>query len=237
MPRSVLPPKPRSELKHPDLTRMPELTWWRRLFRRLVNSLAWFVVQLCARAELHGLHNLPKQGPMLIAVNHLGDADVVLGIAYFPGFADILAKIELYHYPILGRILDLYGVIWIHRGQPDRKAIRAALKSLQAGRFVGIAPEARESLSGALEEGTEGAAYLALKAGVPVLPVTFTGTENWRVYHNLKHLRRSRVTMTIGPPFRLEALPDHHQAIWEGTRAIMVALARQLPTEYRGVYQ
>lgn len=237
MPGPILPPKPRSEVTHPGFTRMPDLTWWRRFFRHLINALAWLAVQVCTRAEVYGLHHFPKQGPVLITTNHLGDADMILGMACFPAPVDAFVKIELYHFPVLGFLLNLYGFIWLRRGRPDRKAIHAALESLQAGRLVGIAPEARESLTGALEEGTGGAAYLALKAGVPVLPVTFTGTENWRIYQNLKHFRRPAVTMTVGPAFRLEALPDRREAIRMGTHTIMATLARQLPVEYRGLYK
>jgi 1-acyl-sn-glycerol-3-phosphate acyltransferase len=153
-----------------------------------------------------------------------------------PGSVETLAKAELYDYPLVGRLMDAFGVIWLHRGQPDRRALRAALDGLRQGRMVAISPEGRESVTGALEEGTGGAAYLAIKSGAPVLPVTFTGTENSRIYGNLKHLRRTEVTITIGPLFQLEDLPDRHQAIEAGTHRIMRTLASQLPSGYRGVY-
>src|SRR4030067_146028 len=113
----------------------------------------------------------------MVVSNHLGDADLIVGMAYSPYEVEILSKAELYDYPILGKLMDAYGVIWVHRGQPDRRALRAALEALRQGRVVGIAPEGRESLTGSLEEGTGGAAYLALKADGPILPVTFTGTQ------------------------------------------------------------
>jgi hypothetical protein len=104
------------------------------------------------------------------------------------------------------------------------------------GRFVSIAPEGRESLTGALEQGLDGAAYLALKSNALLLPVTFTGTENQRIFHNLKHLRRTVVTATIGKPFRLENTGNWRKDIARGTLLIMDTLASQLPPEYRGVY-
>jgi 1-acyl-sn-glycerol-3-phosphate acyltransferase len=184
-----------------------------------------------------GLENYPRQGPALVVINHLGDADAALGLAYFPAETDSLGKAELYDFPFLGKIMDLYGVIWVHRGRPDRKALRAALDGLKEGRIIALAPEARESLTGALEEGTGGASYLALKAGVPVVPVTFTGTENSQVYGSLKRLRRACVTMTVGPAFTLRDLASQRGAIEAGTQRIMLTLARQLPPEYRGAYQ
>jgi 1-acyl-sn-glycerol-3-phosphate acyltransferase len=194
------------------------------------------VVWLFTRARTYGFEHIPRQGPALVVSNHLGDADLVVGMALSPVEVDALSKAELYDYPVLGKLMDAYGVIWVHRGQPDRHALRAALDGLRQGRLIAIAPEGRESLTGALEQGTEGAAYLALKAGVPVLPLTFTGTENTCIYGNLKRLRRTDVTMTVGAPFRLDELPDRKRAIKLGTLRIMHALAAQLPLEYRGVY-
>jgi 1-acyl-sn-glycerol-3-phosphate acyltransferase len=130
-----------------------------------------------------------------------------------------------------------YGTIWVHRGQPDRRAIRAVLKGLSEGRIIALAPEGRQSVTGGLEEGTGGAAYLALKADVPILPVALTGTENERIYRNLKRFRRTNVTITIGKPFRLEKFEGRKKSIETGTQKIMLSLAQMLPIEYRGIYQ
>jgi 1-acyl-sn-glycerol-3-phosphate acyltransferase len=230
-------PKPRAELIRPEITELPRLTRRRKVARRLIIWLLRALVRLCTRTKVTGVENVPPTGGVIMAANHLGDADVVIGLAFTPREADLFAKAELYDYPLLGKIFEMYGVIWVHRGFPDRRALRAALEGLAEGRAIGIAPEGRESLSGALEEGTGGAAYLALKGEVPVVPITFTGTENAHLYGNLKRLRRTEITMTIGVPFRLEKLSDRRKALEKGTEAIMSALAQQLPEHYRGVYR
>src|SRR3990172_12156061 len=196
--------KPRSEVTRSELIGLPGLTWWRSLVRILICWFSRLLVFLWTRPVVSGLENIPKQGAALLISNHLGDADLVLGLARSPVIVEIVSKIELVEIPILGNLLQAYGIIWVRRGQPDRKALRAILQGLKEGRKVGLAPEARENLTRALEEGTGGAAYLALKADVPLIPVTFTGTENQCVLNNIKRFRRTNVSMTIGPPFRLE---------------------------------
>jgi 1-acyl-sn-glycerol-3-phosphate acyltransferase len=184
------------------------------------------------------LENYPRGGPALVVINHLGDPDVVLLLGALPDFPEIIGKIELREILFLRLVADLMGVIWIHRGQPDRRALSAALDAFNQGKRVLIAPEGRESISGTLERGTEGAAFLALKAGHPlrIVPVTITGSEFRRIENNLKRLRRTPITLTIGHPFRLPELARGQKRLQEGTRIIMEALARQLPTEFRGVY-
>jgi 1-acyl-sn-glycerol-3-phosphate acyltransferase len=234
---SALPTKPQTEKIRPEITRLPQLTRARRIIR---NFLRWFLrilLRLCTRIQVQGMENIPEEGPVLTVSNHLGDVDAIIGFAYAPRHIDAFVKADLYDFPLLGKVLDAYGVIWIHRGQPDRRAIRAALQALREGRIVTIAPEGRESLTGSLEEGTGGAAYLAWKANVPLQPATVTGTENNRVLKNLKRLRRTEVTLTVGPLFYLNEYPDRRTAINQGTRQIMRTLAAQLPPQYRGVYK
>jgi 1-acyl-sn-glycerol-3-phosphate acyltransferase len=229
--------KPVTPFSRPDLVRLPKLTPWRRGFRAFIRFLARLLVRLTTRSEVTGLENYPATQPALIVTNHLGDADGVLGIAISARPVEMIAKIDLYRFPVFGKLLDAYGVIWIHRGQPDRRSLKTAMQALQESRLVSIAPEGRESLTGALEEGLFGAAYLAIKCNVPVLPVTFTGTENASIFKQWKRLQRAKISVTVGKPFTLEVDQDWRKAVEAGTITIMNTLAAQLPASYRGVYQ
>jgi 1-acyl-sn-glycerol-3-phosphate acyltransferase len=103
--------------------------------------------------------------------------------------------------------------------------------------MLALAPEGRQSVIGGLDEGTEGAAFLALKSGAPVVPIAMTGTENRNIYSQMKRLRRARVTLTVGKPFHLQEMPDRQAMLQEGTRQIMKSLADLLPEAYRGNYK
>jgi len=231
------PPKPVTNIWRPDLTHLPQLNPARRLFRSSVRLFARILIRLLTRATILGLDHFPSHGPAVIVVNHLGDADTAFLLGFLPVLPEALGKVELYEFPILGKLMDWYGIIWLHRGMPDRRALGCAMDGLAEGRFIVIAPEGRYSLVRGLEEGSPGAAYLALKAKAPVVPIALTGTENSNVYGNLSRLKRPQITLTVGQPFHLqtEAVDDLDNLRF-GTRQIMESLEQLLPIEYRGVY-
>ena len=236
MPDKPLPqPKPVTEVWRPDLVRLPKLTRLRLAFRKFSHGFIKLVTRACLRVTTEGLENLPQSRPLLIVMNHLGDADVAALISSLPFTPDALGKIELYDLPILGKLIDWYGIIWLHRGRPDKRALRAALDGLAEGRVIVIAPEGRYSLTGALEEGTGGAAFLAYRSGASVLPIAITGTENENVYGHMKRFRRAPVHVRVGKTFRLaEQASARREAMNEGTSQIMAALSALLPEKYRG---
>lgn len=237
MPTSTAaPPKPTASELRPHLTRLVDLTPERLAYRRKFARNCRRFIHALTRPSFHGLENFPASGPGIIVINHLGDADILLGLAGMNFEPDALAKVELYDTPLIGRWLERYGVIWIHRGTADRRAIRAALDGLAEGRFIGLAPEGRQSVTGSLEEATGGAAFMALKSSAPVIPVALTGTENRNIIGSWLRLRRPHLTMTVGKPFRLDDGPDRSIAMAEGTARIMRNLAALLPEKYRGVY-
>ena len=231
------PPKPVTEFWRPEWVGLPRLTLARRIYRRFALLLFKVMTFFTMRPTVTGKENFPKKGPALVIINHLGDADAVLLGASIPYPIDALGKIELHEHPAVGRIFRAYGVIWIHRGRPDRKALHAALEGLVEGRVIAMAPEGRESLTGALEPGNEGAAFIALKSGAPIVPIVMTGTENSNTYGHLKRFKRAKVTLTVGKPFILKEPTDRRTRLQEGTRQIMETLAGMLPEAYRGNYR
>src|SRR5688572_29445190 len=151
-------PKPITDIWKPELVRLPKLTTSRRLFRVFCHGLVKFVAKICLNVSVEGLENFPKTGPLLIVINHIGDADAVAVVSKLPTQPDALGKIELYELPILGQMMHWYGFIWLHRGRADIKALRSAIDGLAENRIIIIAPEGRYSVTGALEEGSGGAA-------------------------------------------------------------------------------
>lgn len=173
-------------------------------------------------------------GPLLIAANHLSHLDALLLVALLDRPPEFAALADLWHEPI-APFIWLYGPIPVRRDQVDRSALTQVLAALASGERVIIFPEARISVSGALEPARAGIGYLALKAGVPVLPVAISGTE--RAPQAWCRLRRAPVRVTVGVPLDLGQVPQPRQADRAAaTATIMRQIAALLPPAYRGVW-
>lgn len=175
---------------------------------------------------------MPLSGGVLLAMNHLGGADVAVVVGFAPRPLEAIGKSEIMNWPVLGRLAQAYGMIPVRRGEPDRETLTAALAVLQVGGALLIAPEGRESLTGALEAAKGGAAFLAVQAQAPIVPIAITGTAWANVLAHWRRLRRPRVTLAFGPPFTLPPEARRHEA----ADLIMRRIAVLLPGDYRGVY-
>lgn len=209
--------------------------------RPLVQLILWtfdFLFFILARTRFDGRENLPERGPYLMVTNHLSYADaplVAIGVRSPQMVA--LAADTYQKNPLFRWLVETVGGVWINRGSGDRGAIKAAVDTLKAGKILGIAPEGtRSKVTHALMKAKSGAAFIASKAGVPVVPIAVTGTQN--IWRDLKRLRRAEVTFTIGPTFTLPPLDgnDKNKQLEEHTREMMCHIAALLPVDYRGAY-
>lgn len=195
-----------------------------------MHSLVQGAAQVLLRLTVRGIENVPRVGGLLLAMNHLGDADPILVFGFTPRPLTIIGKSEILGWPVLGWLARRYGMLAVRRGEPDRATLTAAFHVLESGGALLIAPEGRESLSRALEPAKGGAAFLAVQSGVPIVPIAISGTE--AVYAAWRHFRRPCVTLTFGPAFQLPPGIKRRAA----SDVIMHQIARLLPPRYQGVY-
>jgi 1-acyl-sn-glycerol-3-phosphate acyltransferase len=209
-----------------------KLRGWYRVVRGIIGIL----LRILARIEVEGTEHIPEAGPFLLVTNHLHWLDPPLLAAVFPYRPYVFAAEKWEKHWFLGPFLGSLGAIFVRRGEVDRKALRQALGVLQGGGVLGLAPEGTRTKSGGLQRGRSGAAYMAYRTGVPLVPVVTMGQEN--VFPSLRRLRRATVRVVYGPPFEPppvegKASPEEVHAF---SRDIMYRLAAMLPPQYRGVY-
>lgn len=210
----------------------------KRWFYRLLQAVVRGILRLFGAFHVEGLEHFPKQGPYILAVNHLHWMDIPVIFVILPHEVATFAAEKWERHWFVGTLLRLFGhAIFVQRGEPDRKAITKALRWLQAGGVLGIAPEGTRSRTGALQPGKPGAAYLATRAGVPIVPVAIWGQEKF--WQEVRRLRRPRVYARVGEPMRLPAVARRAKGheLDAYTEQIMLRIAEMLPEPYRGVYR
>lgn len=208
------------------------------MVQKVVRFLIRLALVIVARVDLIGLENLPESG-FVAAANHLGRFDSALIFYVFDRNDLILPIAEKYeHHPFFGPLGEAMGGIWLDRFNPDIRAVRQMMNRLKKGGILFIAPEGTRSKTASLQRGKPGVSFLAGKAGVPIVPVALTGTEDSVILDNLKHFRRSRIVARAGKPFSLPPMPgqDRDQVLQEETDEIMCRIAAMLPEKYRGFY-
>lgn len=207
---------------------------------RVLRFLIRILLNLIARFELRGKENVPLTGGMILAANHTGILDIFMvyyGIDrtdLFIPLAERFGKIGWIRW--FARHLNF---LFVDRFNPDLKAIRKMIALMEDGKCLIIAPEGTRSLTGALNQGRPGVAYLAARSGFPVIPIAITGTADKVVIENVKRFRKSHITLTGGKPFIIPPLPnkDRDEALQKYTDEIMCQIAALLPEQQRGYYK
>ncbi len=207
------------------------LTYW------VVTSTIKRLMRLLCRMDDAQLTQVPDRGPLIIVINHVNFLEApVLYTHLQPRPVTALAKAETWDNPALRLLADLWGAIPLKRGEADVAALRQALKALEAGYILIVAPEGTRSGHGRLQQGHPGIAFLALRSGVPLLPVVYHGGELfWR---NLARLRRTDFHVVVGRPFHLDngEVKVTRQVRQQMADETMYQMATLLPPAYRGAY-
>jgi 1-acyl-sn-glycerol-3-phosphate acyltransferase len=192
---------------------------------------------LLCRIDKSALINIPKRGPLILVTNHIGSLEVPLLFVHLqPRKMTGLAKIETWDNKFMGWLFDLWEAIPVRRGEMDLYAIRASLATLKAGNILAIAPEGTRSINGRLLQGQPGIAMIALRAGIPILPIAHWGGESFG--NNIKKLKRTDFIIRVGKPFFLDAKGEkvNRQVRQVMADEIMTQIAILMPHEYRGNY-
>lgn len=180
------------------------------------------------KMEVRGVENLPREGAVILAANHVTNFDVFPMQFAIPRAIFFMGKAQLFRNPILDVLIRNLSGFPVNRGEKDPWAMYHALKVLRHGQVLGMFPEGRRSKGRGLGVAKTGTARLAIEAGCPIVPMTVVGSD--RFFKSFP--RRTRVRVTLLPP--LLAVRDENPLAF--TDRLMFTLAQALPEEMRGVY-
>lgn len=170
----------------------------------LIKLTARIFFKTCYNFKVEGLENIPTEGALIIAGNHLSNADPP-AIGSFAGTvrdSRFVAKKELFSVPLLGWFFRRSGYIPVDRARTigDFGALKEVVHALEKGQSVVMFPEGTRSKTGKPQKPKSGIGFLVYKTGVPVLPVKIEGTFGW------PWVRKIRVK--FGTVLRLEKTPE-----------------------------
>ena len=170
----------------------------------LIKLIARVYFKICYDFKVEGLENIPVSGALIIAGNHLSNADPP-AIGSFAGLvrdSRFVAKKELFSVPLLGWFFRRSGYIPVDRTRTigDFGALKEVVHALEKGESVVMFPEGTRSRTGKPQKPKSGIGFLVYKTGAPVLPVKVEGTFGW------PWVRRIRVK--FGKVMQLEKDPS-----------------------------
>ncbi|HEY7143034.1 MAG TPA: lysophospholipid acyltransferase family protein [Streptosporangiaceae bacterium] len=153
------------------------------MFYWVVKAILWPLLQLVFRPWAEGTENVPREGPAILASNHLSFSDHFFAPLPLPRKVVFLAKSEYFTgRGLKGLVSKAFfsgvGQIPVDRagGQASERALRTGLRVLAQGQLLGIYPEGTRTPDGRLYRGKTGVARLVLEARVPVIPTAMVGT-------------------------------------------------------------
>ncbi len=212
------------------------------LYPRTVAFIARAVLSCLARVRVQGAMNLPQDGPLIVAMNHLSNADppIVGGWVAPPlGRRPIfLAKQQLFVGPV-GWFLRSQGVMPVRAGGSDMEAFHTCRRLLERGEVLVISPEGTRSFDGRLAEPKPGVALLATRLGVPVLPVGISGSDRFLGRGARFPRIGARITVRVGRPFmlRLDPAMPRRAAFDAANLELMRRIAALVDERHRGRYE
>jgi 1-acyl-sn-glycerol-3-phosphate acyltransferase len=184
------------------------------------------------KVKVEGLDKIARDGSYVFVSNHLSYMDTPVALANIPVRFRFLAKRGLFQIPFLGWHLGRAGHIRVPR-EDARAAVKTMALAAQVIREEGISllifPEGGRSRTGEMRDFKEGAAFIAIKAGVPLVPVALKGTREVLPFGS-GVVRRGNVAMRIGDPIPTTHASAHDRVrLTEELRRRIVALLEEHP--------
>ncbi len=185
-----------------------------------------------SRLKIEGAENFHKFPVAVYASNHTSYMDTPVIFAAIPFQFRILAKKDLWRWPLIGWYLRRSGQmpVDIENAHATLSSLGAAVKALRAGMPLFVFPEGGRTATGELKPFLAGAAYLAIRAQVPVVPMALSGVYDLLPMHT-RHFYRGRLTLRVGEPIETKGMTVRQNG--ELTEQLRNAIAEMLGQSLR----
>lgn len=196
-----------------------------------VRALVAGFARLFWRLEVRGRERVPRAGAFILSPVHRSNIDTPLAACVTPRRMRFLGKDSMWKFGWSAWFFTTLGGFPVHRGAPDREALRNCELALRRGEPVVVFPEGTRRSGEVVEEIFEGAAFLAVRTGVPIVPVGIGGSEA-AMPKGAKVLHPVKIRMIVGQPIS----PPERQEGGRGSRRQVHELTEQLHVELQRLF-
>jgi 1-acyl-sn-glycerol-3-phosphate acyltransferase len=176
------------------------------------------------KVEVIGKENILHSKPQIFMANHQSDFDILIVLGHIPGQFRWIAKKELFNIPIFGAAMKNAGYIEIDRHNREKamQSLDEAALRIREGKSVMTFPEGTRSPDGEIKQFKQGTFHLAIKSGVPIIPVSIVGSGRIMPKRSLT-VTPGRVKLVIGKPIDVKSynIENRHELIQKVRKEIM----------------
>jgi 1-acyl-sn-glycerol-3-phosphate acyltransferase len=202
----------------------PDTLGSRLVYRAFRTVVCWFTM-IFTRMRIEGREHLPRTGAYILAPVHRSYVDTPITACVTTRRIRFMGKQEMWKYPAAGWLFSALGAFPVNRGTADREALMRCITVLDGGEPLVLFPEGERKDGPVIHPLFDGAAYVAAKAGVPIIPIGIGGSARVMPRH-AKMIRPRRVCVVIGEPIWVSEPNDAHNDKRVSRDAVRLASAR-----------
>jgi 1-acyl-sn-glycerol-3-phosphate acyltransferase len=195
---------------------------------KVANLWAKILLFICnTRVKVIGTDNILYGKSQIFMANHQSDFDILISLAYIPAQFRWIAKKELFAIPIFGAAMRSAGYIEIDRSNHEKamQSIDEAALRIRSGKSIMTFPEGTRSRDGEIKAFKQGAFHLAIKSGVPIVPVSIIGSGRIMPKRSLR-IKPGQIKMVIGKPVEVKNYDI------ENRRELIAEVRKEIITNY-----
>ena len=197
-----------------------------KIFYSIVRGLVVGICRSYLRLRVFGLENVPREGSFVFAPTHRSTIDIPVASAATRRRMRFMGKDSIWKYKPIGKIMTGLGAFPVTRGSADLEALKRCIVIVQSGEPLVMFPEGTRHYGPEVQPLFDGAAYIALKTGVPIVPAAIAGTEDV-MRSGSKAIRFKKCRMVIGKPIAAD-VPGGGRASREQIGDLTVQLQNEL---------
>ena len=194
-------------------------TTWKKIIRKIIKAILRTVYRIAFRVKITG--NVPQEGAYIICANHINYLDAAAIVLFNKRKVNFVAKEDLFTHEVLCWLGHLFDAIPIKRDMQDIEAMKRCLKVLKNEELLGIFPEGTRKGMEKNGKAKNGAAFMAIRSGVKIIPTGIHGT--FKPF--------SKVYINYGEPIDLSEYKNQKDKLDEATEIVMSKIKELMEKE------